>query len=167
MKWNIILIIYIGLIALFFIKTMEAIAQPREIVINHYEQIQPLQRVEEPKPVNIPPKLKTPAKEAKKDLTAIQKQVQSIAKEYNWGEGKQWEALSWIIHKESSWNPNAQNKTSTAYGLFQWLDATRQNYNCPKTADVEIQTRCGIKYIKARYQVPTNAVDFHKKKGYY
>jgi hypothetical protein len=158
---------YIGFIALFFIKTIDAIAQPAEITKQHFEKISTLEPIPEPKPVNILPKPKTPPREVEKDLTAIQKQVQVIAKEYGWGEGEQWEALSWIIQKESSWNPNAQNKTSTAYGLFQFLDMTRTSYNCPKTADVEIQTKCGIKYIQARYKTPLEAQKFHQKKGWY
>ena len=158
---------YIGFIALFFIKTMDAIAQPREITKQHFEKISTLEPIPEPKPVNIPPKPREAAREVKKDLTAIQKQVQSIANEYGWGAGEQWEALSWIIQKESSWNPTAQNKTSTAYGLFQFLDMTRTSYNCPKTADVEIQTKCGIKYIKARYKTPLEAQKFHQSKGWY
>lgn len=145
----------------------EAIAQPKEITKQHFEKISTLEPIPEPKPVNIPPKPKTLPKEAKKDPTGIKAQVQSIANEYNWGEGEQWEALSWIIHKESSWNPNAQNKTSTAYGLFQFLDMTRKNYNCPKTADVEVQTHCGIKYIEKRYKDPVNAKKFHQSKGWY
>ena len=132
-----------------------------------YSKLEPLQKVEEPKPVNIPAKPKTLAREVKKPQSDIQKQVQSIAKEYNWGEGEQWEALSWIIQKESSWNINAQNPKSTAYGLFQHLDMTRKNYNCPKTADVEVQTRCGIKYIQARYKTPLEAQNFWLKNKWY
>jgi muramidase (phage lysozyme) len=75
--------------------------------------------------------------------------------------------LSWIIQKESSWNNNAQNKTSTAYGLFQFLDKTWAGYKCTKTSDIEIQTKCGIKYIQARYGTPTKARAFHLRKGYY
>lgn len=158
---------YIGLIALFFIKTIDAIAQPIEITKQHFGKISTLEVIPEPKPVNIPPKLKTLAREAKKDLTGVKAQVQSITNEYGWGKGEQWEALSWIIQKESSWNPNAQNPKSTAYGLFQFLDMTRKNYNCPKTTDVEVQTRCGIKYIQARYKTPLEAQKFHQRKGWY
>ena len=145
----------------------EAIAQPFVPKQEDQAKVETLEAIPEPEPTPNIPKPKTPAREVKKDLTAIQKQVQGIAKEHGWGEGEQWEALSWIIQKESSWNPTAQNKTSTAYGLFQWLDATRQNYNCPKTADVEMQTRCGIKYIQARYRTPTEAQKFHQRKGWY
>jgi hypothetical protein len=44
---------------------------------------------------------------------------------------------------------------------------TRKNYNCPKTADVEVQTYCGIKYIKARYKTALEAKKFHQSKGWY
>ena len=145
----------------------EAIAQPKEITKQHFEKISTLEVIPEPKPVNIPPKPKTLAREAKNDQIAIKEQVRTIASEHGWGDGKQWEALDWIIQKESSWNPNAQNPKSTAFGLFQWLDMTRKAYNCPKTADVTIQTECGIKYIKARYGDPVEAKKFHQAKGYY
>lgn len=144
----------------------EAIAEPRDITKQHFEKISTLEAIPEPK-LNIPPKPKTLAKEAKKDLSGTKVQVQSIAKEYGWGEGEQWEALSWIIQKESSWNPNAQNPKSTAYGLFQFLDMTRKNYNCPKTADVDVQTRCGIRYIQARYKTPVGAKIFWQKNKWY
>lgn len=155
----------------------EAIAQPKEITKQHFDKISTLEPIPELEPVNIPPKPKTPPREAilpqsdilRSETTqdSVKKQVQSIANEYGWGNGEQWEALSWIIQKESSWNPTAQNKTSTAYGLFQFLDMTRTSYNCPKTADVEIQTKCGIKYIEKRYKDPVNAKKFHQKKRWY
>lgn len=167
MKWNIILILYAGLIALFFITTIDLIAQPKEIEKKEYSKLEPLQRIEDPKPVNIPPKPKTIAREVKKPQSDIQKQVQSIAKEYNWGEGEQWEALSWIIQKESSWNINAQNKQSTAYSLFQFLDQTWKSYGCVKNNDVDNVTRCGIKYIQKRYGTPVEAKAHHLKKGWY
>ena len=127
------------------------------------------------KTINDTPQKKTIAKEVKKQVSKksllpqsdIQKQVQAIASEYGWGSGEQWEALSWIIQKESSWNPNAQNPKSTAFGLFQHLDMTRKNYNCPKTSDISTQTHCGIKYIKARYKTPTGARQFWTQNKWY
>lgn len=123
--------------------------------------------MEEPKPVNIPHKPKTPAREAKKDLTGIKAQVQGIAKEYGWGEGEQWEALSWIIEKESGWRIDAQNPRSTAYSLFQFLDQTWKSYGCVKNNDIENVTRCGIKYIQKRYGTATEAKAHHLRKGWY
>lgn len=148
-------------------------------------KITPKEDIIIPKVINDTPQKKTIAREAKKQVSkkslqpqsdiprsetpqdSVKKQVQDIANEYGWGEGEQWEALSWIIQKESGWRVNAQNPKSTAFGLFQHLDGTRKSYNCPKTSDIRVQTECGIRYINARYGVPTNAVDFHKKKGWY
>ncbi len=113
------------------------------------------------------PKVKTIVKQAKIPQSDIQKQVQSIASEYGWGTGEQWEALSWIIQKESGFNPVAQNPKSTAYGLFQHLDMTRKNYNCPKTSDITIQVHCGVKYIKARYGDPIKTKIFWEKNRWY
>lgn len=160
--------LYISLFLFWIYKYSEAIAQPIDTPIKQeYTKLTKLDIYIAPKPVNIPPKPKTPAREAKKEQIAIKEQVKSIASQHGWGDGEQWEALQWIIQKESSWNPNAQNKRSTAYGLFQWLDGTRKAYNCPKTADVAIQTECGIKYIKARYKTPVEAKKFHQTKGWY
>ena len=119
------------------------------------------------KVINDIPKKKTIVKNIKIPQSDIQKQVQSIANEYGWGNGEQWEALSWIIQKESSWNNNAQNPTSTAFGLFQHLDMTRKNYNCPKTSDITIQVHCGVKYIKARYGDPIKTKIFWEKNRWY
>ena len=127
------------------------------------------------KVINDTPQKKTLAKEVKKQVSKksllpqsdIQRQVQDIANEYGWGTGEQWEALSWIIQKESGWRVDAQNPTSTAFGLFQHLDGTRKSYNCPKTTDIRIQTECGIRYIQARYKTPTGARQFWNQNKWY
>ncbi|MBU5900557.1 transglycosylase SLT domain-containing protein, partial [Vibrio cholerae O1] len=51
------------------------------------------------------------------------------------GWGDQWGDLNWLVNKESSWNPNAQNPTSTAYGLFQFLNGTWGTVGGQKTSD--------------------------------
>ena len=38
------------------------------------------------------------------------------------GMAHHWPALNQLVRNESSWNPNAQNPSSSAYGLFQFLD---------------------------------------------
>jgi hypothetical protein len=130
-------------------------------------KLEKLEAIPEPEPTPTIQKVETPVRVANSAKSDIKEQVRAIASKHGWGDGKQWEALDWIIQKESSWNPNAQNKRSTAFGLFQWLDMTRKAYNCPKTADVAIQTECGIKYIKARYGDPVEAKKFHQAKGWY
>ena len=90
---------------------------------------------------------------------------QMAALKYGW-DGAQWNALNWIVNKESSWNPNAQNPTSTAYGLFQFLDGTWGAYG-PKTSDPRLQAEYGLKYIKDRYGDPERAMLFHQAHGWY
>jgi len=155
------------MILYFFIIFKEAIAQPYTPSKTVFTKLERLEPISEPKPVNIPLKPKTLAREAKNDQIAIKEQVRSIASQHGWGDGKQWEALQWIIQKESSWNPNAQNKKSTAYSLFQFLNKTWESYGCIKNNDVENVTQCGIKYIKARYGDPIEAKKFHQAKGWY
>jgi hypothetical protein len=155
------------LILFWIFKFSEAIAEPYTPNKQEFTKLEKLEVIPEPKPIQSTPKPKTLAREAKKEQITIKEQVRAIASHHGWGDGKQWEALSWIIYKESSWNPTAQNPKSTAYGLFQWLDMTRKNYNCPKTADIAIQTECGIKYIKARYGTPTGAKAHHLLKNWY
>ncbi len=136
----------------------------------HFETYAKKDIIQEYKPKEVykdTPKTKTLARKAILPQSNIQNQVQSIANEYGWGTGEQWEALSWIIQKESGFNPVAQNPKSTAFGLFQHLDMTRKNYNCPKTSDITIQTHCGIKYIKARYDDPIKTKIFWEKNRWY
>jgi hypothetical protein len=69
-------------------------------------------------------------------------------------------ALYELILHESGFNNRAQNPTSTAYGLFQFLDTTWAGYGCKKTSDAYIQSVCGLRYIKARYRTPERAWAF-------
>ena len=115
---------YAGLIALFFITTIDLIAQPREMDKKEYSKLEPLQRVEEPKPVNIPAKPKTPAREAKKDLVAYNGScydyVDEMASKYK----VDGDVMRRIIKAESGGNPNAKNKNSTASGCSQFIKST-------------------------------------------
>jgi hypothetical protein len=72
-----------------------------------------------------------------------------------------------LVFKESSFNHLAQNPTSSAYGLFQFLDQTWGIYDCQKTDVIDEQIRCGIKYIKARYGNPARAMDFWRINKWY
>lgn len=68
--------------------------------------------------------------------------------------------LAEIIHRESRWNPKADNPRSSAQGLFQML---KQKPNLP----VEDQARLGLKYIASRYGTPCKALAFHDRNGWY
>ncbi|WMI33374.1 hypothetical protein SEA_PROVOLONE_54 [Streptomyces phage Provolone] len=107
-----------------------------------------------PKPSPSP----TKAKPAPKPRTP--KQIgKALAAERGWT-GAEWEALEELWTNESGWNPHAQNPTSTAYGIAQFLDSTWSGYGIPKTSDAERQIVAGLRYIAARYGTPSKALAF-------
>jgi hypothetical protein len=65
-----------------------------------------------------------------------------------------------ILLDESGFQPTAQNPTSTAYGLFQFLDGTWAGVGGYKTSDPYLQCVYGLEYIKARYGDPNAAWAF-------
>lgn len=97
----------------------------------------------------------------------VVEQVRAVARRYGWGEGAQWDALAQLVSHESSWNPNAQNPNSTAYGLFQFLDSTWNGYGIPKTSNPSLQAEAGMRYIAARYGDPLNAWRFWSANHWY
>jgi hypothetical protein len=78
--------------------------------------------------------------------------------------------LSQIVAKESSYNPNAHNPTSTAYGYGQFLASTRAQYE-KKTGlnynDPASQLVMMAQYVKDRYGTPQNALAFWNKNHWY
>lgn len=88
------------------------------------------------------------------------------AKKHGW-DGGQWDALQELVQRESSWNPQADNPESTAYGLFQFLDSTRDNYGIGLDASPKQQILAGLRYVKDRYSSPTKALEFHSSHGWY
>lgn len=97
---------------------------------------------------------------------SVRSMVQQMASQRGWT-GPQWNALDWIINKESSWRPNAQNPTSTAYGLFQFLNSTWGTVGARKTSDPSGQAQAGLQYIAQRYGNPINAQAFWRRNGWY
>ncbi len=81
--------------------------------------------------------------------------------------GSDWDATKWIVQKESGWNPNAQNPSSTAYGLFQFLDTTWAETGISKTSDPKLQAEAGARYIDRRYGSPTAAKSFWEANNWY
>lgn len=97
----------------------------------------------------------------------IRDQVQAVARAFGWGSGAQWNALVRLIQKESSWNPTADNPTSTAFGLFQFLDSTRAAYGIGMTTNPRTQAVAGLNYIQDRYGSPAAALAFHNRNNWY
>jgi hypothetical protein len=79
-----------------------------------------------------------------------------LAAPYGWAAGQQWNDLVSLWNKESGWNNTAQNPTSTAYGIAQFLDTTWGPYG-RKTSDPTLQITYGLEYIKDRYGSPEAA----------
>jgi soluble lytic murein transglycosylase-like protein len=84
---------------------------------------------------------------------------------------KGWDAGAWeqIISKESGGNPAAVNSSSGAFGLGQFLGATKAEYakfGSESTNPVE-QVRADAKYIEDRYHTPTAALAFHNEHNWY
>lgn len=85
---------------------------------------------------------------------AIVQQV--FASMFGWT-GPQWEAATRLIMGESGFNNMAQNPTSSAFGMFQFLNPTWGGYGIPKTSDPTQQAIAGGRYISARYGSPLGA----------
>lgn len=83
--------------------------------------------------------------------------VQSVAAKYGWGTGSEWQALFNLIMGESGFNNTAQNPTSSAYGMFQFLNSTWSTVGGSKTSDPTLQATYGLKYIQQRYGDPMKA----------
>jgi hypothetical protein len=81
-------------------------------------------------------------------------------------EGLKWDdaevtAMTRICWRESRYNPQLQNPTSTAFGLYQFLDSTWKYYGITKTTDPLLQTIAACRYIEDRYGTPRKALAFH------
>jgi hypothetical protein len=73
------------------------------------------------------------------------------------GNGSEFSCLENLWGKESRWNPNAQNPSSSAYGIPQFLDSTWAGTGIAKTSDGYRQIDAGLIYIEQRYGSPCAA----------
>ena len=81
---------------------------------------------------------------------------------YGWT-GAEWVALNNVAMRESGWNPNAQNPTSSAYGIAQNIGG-RAGYPDPSPAG---QIAWMLAYIKSRYGDPAAAWAHELSAGWY
>ena len=95
----------------------------------------------------------------------VKKMAKSMLEEMGWGD--QFRDLDWLLTRESSWNPNAQNPTSTAYGLFQFLNSTWGTVGGRKTSDPRKQLEYGLRYIRQRYGDIRGARAFWSRNHWY
>jgi hypothetical protein len=89
--------------------------------------------------------------------------VRAVAARFGWGDGPQWDALSWLISHESGWNPAAANPTSSARGLFQKMTSVHG----PLEATVAGQAEWGLNYIRTRYGDPLGAKSWWESHHWY
>lgn len=87
------------------------------------------------------------------------------AHQYGW-HGSEWDALEDLIQRESEWNWQAVNPTSSARGLFQFMSFTAEDYGIDhpvltgRWASLEVQTDAGLLYIFNRYGSPSAALEW-------
>lgn len=72
-----------------------------------------------------------------------------------------------IAARESSFDPNQQNDTSTAYGAYQFLNSTWADTGIAKTSDPLLQAEAALKYVKSRYGTPQEALDHELTQHWY
>lgn len=96
----------------------------------------------------------------------LKNQMRTMAENMFGWTGSQWNAIDWIVNKESGWNPKADNPSSTAFGLGQLLDGTAAQYG-GKSNDPTVQMRQMLSYVKDRYGTPEKAKEFHEGHGWY
>lgn len=83
--------------------------------------------------------------------------------------GEQWKAVDYIISRESSWNPKAQNPRSTAAGLPQLIAANQRHYGVYPIRQQSVwkQLDAFMKYVTERFGGVLQARDFWKSHHYY
>lgn len=94
------------------------------------------------------------------------KYAQQVAPQFGWS-GNDLNAWYTLGMKESGWRNTAQNPTSTAFGIGQFLDSTWRGVGMAKTSDPQQQVLAMAKYIKNRYGSPSKALAFHLAHNWY
>ena len=89
----------------------------------------------------------------------IEKEKYKVYSHIKLTNSRQYLCLEKLWHLESKWNPLADNKRSTAFGIPQLLKL--------KTTDPYKQIDAGLKYIAHRYGTPCKALAYHLKTGHY
>lgn len=134
--------------------------------------IQPAQAVVEPEVIPTPPPVVQEPVEPSKPVTEV---PEVTGNKLEWLTAsdiprRDWDSADWLITRESSWRPNAQNPNSTAYGLKQFLDGTWAGVGCEKALAINnpvYQLNCGQKYVMARYGSWNNALAFWRANHWY
>ncbi|MER7717815.1 transglycosylase SLT domain-containing protein [Streptomyces flaveolus] len=80
----------------------------------------------------------------------------------------QWQCFSNIVDHESSWNYQAVNASSGAYGLFQALPGSKMSsVGSDWQTNPATQIKWGLNYMDSRYGSPCEAWDFWQNNHWY
>lgn len=93
--------------------------------------------------------------------------AQQMGAPLGWGSGAEWNAWYALGMRESGWRNTAQNPTSTAYGIAQFLDSTWATVGLQKTSDPATQITGMERYIQQRYHDPIGAWNHEVAFGWY
>ena len=94
-----------------------------------------------------------------------QELVKKAAYQFGWGD--EWSSLNKLVSHESGFRNTAQNPSSSAYGMFQFLNSTWAGVGGHKTSDPWDQSILGMRYIKDRYGDPDKAWNFWQDHQWY
>lgn len=105
---------------------------------------------------------------ARRKLEGTPKQVaRNLLPDHGWGEG-QFTCLEKLWTRESNWRVNADNPTSSAYGIPQALPGNRMAaYGSDWRTNHVTQIKWGLDYIEDRYGSPCSAWAHSQSKGWY
>ncbi|SDP34160.1 hypothetical protein SAMN05660199_03667 [Klenkia soli] len=83
------------------------------------------------------------------------------------GDASQFSCLESLWGRESKWDPDAQNPSSTAYGIAQFLDSTWAGTGIAKTSNGFRQIDAGLIYLDERYGSPCGGWAHSQATGWY
>jgi hypothetical protein len=110
---------------------------------------------------------KTPRSQSEDDLSDLDPRDigRALLPEYGFS-ADQFACLDALYVSESDWDVNADNPTSSAYGIPQALTET---HDMPPGyfTDAEVQIRWGLEYIKDSYGTPCSAWEFKQSNNWY
>ncbi len=91
--------------------------------------------------------------------------ARALLPQYGYG-SEQFDCLNSLYVSESNWRVDADNPSSSAYGIPQ---ALTQTHDLPEgyMTSAEVQIRWGLDYIKSRYGSPCSAWSFKAARGWY
>ncbi len=82
--------------------------------------------------------------------------------------GEQWNCLNALFTKESNWRHNAQNPSSSAYGIPQSLPGSKMaSVGSDWRTNPATQITWGLNYISGRYGTPCGAWSHSQSRGWY